>query len=133
MATVAERSSEGGGRFDKFDRFCGRRLEPVPVSGKPCIRGRAAWIVYMLRCRDGSLYTGITNDLAKRLKVHAAGRASRYTRSRLPVAVVYQERQPTKSRALSREAAVKKLSKREKESLVAEARGGAPRRSRSRR
>ena len=73
----------------------------------------------MLRCRDGSLYTGITNDLARRLKVHAAGRASRYTRSRLPVVLAYQEFQPTKSRALKREAAIKKLSKRRKESMIA--------------
>jgi predicted GIY-YIG superfamily endonuclease len=73
----------------------------------------------MLRCRDGSLYTGITNDLARRLKAHAAGRASRYTRSRLPVVLAYQEFQPTKSRALKREAAVKKLSKRRKEAMIA--------------
>jgi predicted GIY-YIG superfamily endonuclease len=73
----------------------------------------------MLRCRDGSLYTGITNDLARRLKAHAAGRASRYTRSRLPVVLAYQEFQPTKSRALKREAAVKKLSKRQKEAMIA--------------
>ena len=72
----------------------------------------------MLRCRDGSLYTGITNDLSKRLRVHAAGRGSRYTRSRLPVVVAYKERQRTKSRALVREAAIKKLSKRQKEALV---------------
>jgi predicted GIY-YIG superfamily endonuclease len=73
----------------------------------------------MLRCRDGSLYTGITNDLARRLKAHAAGRASRYTRSRLPVVLAYQEFQPTKSWALKREAAIKKLSKRRKEAMIA--------------
>ncbi len=88
------------------------------MSGKPCSRGRNAWTVYLLRCRDGSLYTGITNDLAKRLNVHAAGRGSRYTRSRLPVVLVYVERRATKSRALVREAAIKKLTKRQKESLV---------------
>jgi predicted GIY-YIG superfamily endonuclease len=64
----------------------------------------------MLRCRDGSLYTGITNDLPRRLAAHASGKASRYTRSRLPVTVVYQKPQPTKSQALKREAAIKKLS-----------------------
>lgn len=72
----------------------------------------------MLRCRDGSLYTGITNNLDRRLAVHAAGKASRYTRSRLPVALAYQEPQPTKSRALKREAAIKKLSRTQKEVLV---------------
>ncbi|MFM9196515.1 MAG: GIY-YIG nuclease family protein [Planctomycetia bacterium] len=89
------------------------------MSGKSSSRGRLAWTVYLLRCRDGSLYTGITNDLAKRLTVHAAGRGSRYTRSRLPVALVYEERRATKSRALVREAAIKRLTKRQKESLVA--------------
>ena len=76
------------------------------------------WLVYLLRCRDGSLYTGITNDLPKRLKTHAAGKASRYTRSRLPVSLAYTEPQPSKSRALKREAAIKKLSRRQKEGLV---------------
>lgn len=75
----------------------------------------------MLRCRDGSLYTGITNDLDRRVKAHEAGRASRYTRSRLPVAVVYRERQPNKSRALRREAAIKKLDRQRKERLLAAA------------
>jgi predicted GIY-YIG superfamily endonuclease len=76
------------------------------------------WTVYILRCRDGSLYTGITNDLPKRLKSHAAGKASRYTRSRLPVRLAYQEPQLTKSRALKREAAIKRLSRRRKGELI---------------
>jgi len=79
------------------------------------------WLVYLLRCRDGSLYTGITNDLAKRLETHAAGKASRYTRSRLPVTLAYAERQPDRSQALRREAAIKKLRRSEKERLVATA------------
>ena len=76
------------------------------------------WLVYILRCRDGSLYAGITNDLDRRLKAHAAGKASRYTRSRLPVALAYTEPQPTKSRALKREAAIKKLRRAEKDRLL---------------
>jgi predicted GIY-YIG superfamily endonuclease len=79
------------------------------------------WLVYLLRCRDGSLYTGITNDLAKRLETHAAGKASRYTRSRLPVTLAYAERQPDRSQALRREAAIKKLPRADKEQLVATA------------
>jgi len=79
------------------------------------------WLVYLLRCRDGSLYPGITNDLAKRLEAHAAAKASRYTRSRLPVKLVYAERQPDKSAALRREAAIKKLRRADKERLVATA------------
>jgi len=63
----------------------------------------------MLRCADGSLYTGITNDLARRLAAHRAGTASRYTRSRRPVRLVYRERRRDRSAALKREAAIKRL------------------------
>ncbi len=81
-------------------------------------RASSRWLVYILRCRDGSLYTGITNDLPKRLKTHAAGKASRYTRSRLPVSLAYTEPKRSKSAALKREAAIKKLRRNEKERLV---------------
>ena len=77
------------------------------------------WLVYLLRCSDGSLYPGITNDLPKRLKAHAAGRASRYTRSRLPVKLAYSEPQRSKSAALKREVAIKGLRRPEKVRLVA--------------
>jgi predicted GIY-YIG superfamily endonuclease len=76
------------------------------------------WLVYLLRCSDGSLYTGITNDLPKRLKAHAAGKASKYTRSRLPVRLAYSEPQRSKSAALKREAAIKRLRRAEKDGLV---------------
>ncbi|HEX9486597.1 MAG TPA: GIY-YIG nuclease family protein [Gemmatimonadales bacterium] len=69
------------------------------------------WTVYMLRCRDGSLYTGITNDLPKRLARHNAGTASAYTRARRPLRLVFQERQPDRSTALRREAAVRRLTR----------------------
>jgi predicted GIY-YIG superfamily endonuclease len=82
-------------------------------------RASSRWLVYLLRCHDGSLYTGITNDLPKRLKAHAAGKASKYTRSRLPVRLVYSEPQRSKSAALKREAAVKRLRRAEKDRLVA--------------
>ncbi len=79
------------------------------------------WTVYVLRCGDGTLYTGITNDLARRLARHRAGTASAYTRSRLPVRLVYREAQPSRSRALRREAAVKRMPRAAKLILV---RGG---------
>lgn len=82
------------------------------------------WLVYLLRCRGGSLYTGITNDLPRRLRAHAAGTASRYTRSRRPVRLVYSEEQPTRSAALSREAAIKKLPRSGKLQLVRSAGAG---------
>lgn len=75
-------------------------------------------IVYMLRCGDGSLYTGWTNDLEKRLKTHAAGKGGRYTRSRLPVALVYTERFDTPQAARSREWHIKQLSRAEKLRLL---------------
>lgn len=72
----------------------------------------------MLRCADDSLYAGMTNDLRKRLASHRTGAASAYTRSRRPVRLVYQERQPTRAAALRREAALKRLSRAEKLALV---------------
>jgi predicted GIY-YIG superfamily endonuclease len=81
-------------------------------------RPSSRWLVYLLRCRDGSLYTGITNDLPKRLKAHAAGKASRYTRSRLPVKLAYTEAQNSKSAALKREVAIKRLRRDQKLQLV---------------
>ena len=76
------------------------------------------WFVYLLRCADGSLYTGITNDVPRRLKQHNAGTASRYTRSRLPAVLVYQEAQASRSHALKRELAIKDLSRQEKELMI---------------
>ena len=76
------------------------------------------WCVYLLRCRDGSLYTGATNDLERRLAHHVAGRGARYTRSRLPVRLVHAEPARDRSAALRREAAVKRLSRTEKLALV---------------
>jgi predicted GIY-YIG superfamily endonuclease len=77
-----------------------------------------AWFVYLLRCRDDSLYTGITTDPTRRLQQHNKGTASRYTRSRRPVVLVYQECQASRSLALKRELAIKGLSRNEKDSLV---------------
>jgi putative endonuclease len=69
------------------------------------------WWVYMLECRDGSLYTGIARDLAQRLAAHQGGTASKYTRARTPVSVVYREQTPSRSAALKREAQIKRLSR----------------------
>jgi predicted GIY-YIG superfamily endonuclease len=77
-----------------------------------------AWTVYILRCADGSLYTGITTDLNRRCKQHNAGTASRYTRSRRPTRLVYQEAHVNRSQASKREAAIKALSRRQKESMI---------------
>ena len=79
---------------------------------------KETWFVYLLRCADDSLYTGIAKDVSRRCEQHNAGTASHYTRSRLPVAVVYQEPQASRSLALKREAAIKALSRRKKEKLI---------------
>ena len=76
------------------------------------------WCVYVLRCCDGSLYTGMTNDLDRRLAAHRAGKGGAYTRSRLPVRLVYTERRRGRGAALSREAAIKRLSRAAKLALV---------------
>lgn len=81
----------------------------------------------MLRCGDGSLYTGITNDLDRRLARHAAGLGARYTRSRLPIELVYLERARDRVAALRREAALKRMTRAGKLSLLAGARLSRPR------
>ena len=78
------------------------------------------WYVYILRCRDNTLYTGCSDDVDRRCAVHNAGKGAKYTKGRGPVAVVYREECPDKSAALKREAAIKRLCRREKEILIAE-------------
>lgn len=74
---------------------------------------------YVLRCADGSLYTGWTKDLEQRLQTHNAGRGGKYTRSRLPVELVYREEFETKEEAMSREWHLKRLTRQEKLRLIA--------------
>lgn len=76
-------------------------------------------VVYMLRCRDDSLYTGWTNDFPQRLASHQSGKGGKYTRSRLPVEPAYLEFVPDRSAALQREAAIKKLPPEKKRELAA--------------
>lgn len=76
------------------------------------------YFVYVLLCKDGSLYTGITNDMVRRLAAHKAGSASKYTRSRGAVRFEYIERKRTRATALRREAAIKKLSRECKLALI---------------
>jgi putative endonuclease len=76
------------------------------------------WFVYILRCADGTFYTGITKDLVRRCRQHEAGTASRYTRGRRPTKLVYQESHPSQSEALKREAAIKALTRQQKVALM---------------
>lgn len=77
-----------------------------------------AWIVYILECTDGSLYTGITNNLERRMKAHASGRGAKYTKRRGPFTVRYTELLDTKGAALRREAAIKSLDRSGKAALI---------------
>ena len=80
---------------------------------------RMANYTYLLRCADGTLYCGWTNDLARRLAAHNAGTASKYTRARRPVELVYAEQSGTKQEAMRREAQIKRLTRLQKEALIA--------------
>jgi predicted GIY-YIG superfamily endonuclease len=86
--------------------------------------GEGSWVVYILRCGDGTFYTGITKDVGRRCRQHNDGKASRYTRSRRPTRLVYQEPQSDQAAALRREAAIKALSRREKAMLIRAGRRG---------
>ena len=77
------------------------------------------WYVYILRCGDGTLYTGITDNVPRRLAAHRSGKGAKYTRGRGPLKLVYQEQVPDKSAALRREYQIKQLPKQEKEDLIA--------------
>ena len=78
------------------------------------------WLIYILKCRDGSLYCGITNNIEKRLKQHKGEikGGAKYTRSHWPCKLVYKEKSASRSEALKREAIIKKMSKVEKQTLI---------------
>ena len=88
------------------------------MAGTTRVDDGGSWYVYIVRCADSSLYTGVTKRVDARLAVHNAGRGARYTRSRLPVELVYWEPVDDRSMALRREAQIKRLSADEKKSLV---------------
>jgi putative endonuclease len=81
-------------------------------------QGPKDWYVYIVRCRDGSLYTGIAKDVQSRVSQHNEGRGATYTRTRLPVELVYQEDSMTHSEALVREAEIKRLPRSKKEEII---------------
>lgn len=77
------------------------------------------WYVYILQCGDGTLYTGVTDDVPRRFSAHVSGRGAKYTRGRTPLTLLYQECLEDKSAALRREYAIKRLSRQGKLSLIA--------------
>jgi putative endonuclease len=85
------------------------------LQGKSCIE---MWSVYMVRCSDGTLYCGISNNVSRRVETHNSGKGAKYTKTRRPVVLVYVEEVGTMSEALKRERQIKKYSKNRKESMV---------------
>lgn len=84
------------------------------------------WTVYILECGDGTLYTGITDDLTRRLAAHQAGKGAKYTRGRGPLTLRYRETLPDKGAALKRECAIKRLRRGEKMAVIHEYAGDGP-------
>ena len=78
------------------------------------------WLVYILKCADGSLYTGVTNNLKKRVLAHQEGKGAKYTKGRLPLKVIYHEKLPNRSEALKREIVIKGLDRLEKLKLISD-------------
>ena len=95
-----------------------RRMKVKDEQPPSNVTAEASWFLYILGCGDGSFYTGVTTDIDRRLREHQEGKASRYTRIRRPVVLVYQEECGTRSQSLARECAVKSLSRRRKEELI---------------
>ncbi|QDU14192.1 GIY-YIG nuclease superfamily protein [Gimesia maris] len=122
LSAIAEKKSEKYGKpREAFQRIVdSKKIEIVESDQREDEKTENAtkWFVYILRCADDSLYTGITTDLNRRCEQHNAGTASRYTRSRLPVTMVYHESQANRSQALKRELEIKAMSRTAKESLI---------------
>ena len=97
-----------------------RMLEALTAKGKSSPSGRKEkWFLYILKCSDGTFYTGITKDIERRLTAHNNGKGAHFTRSRRPVEIIYQETLKSRTQALVREFAVKSLPRKKKELLVA--------------
>lgn len=84
------------------------------------------WYVYILQCKDQTLYTGITNDLPARIRAHNSGTGAKYTRGRGPVTLLYSEALPSHAEALRREYAIKQLSRQQKLHMIQRLSGNTP-------
>ena len=94
-------------------------MSPAPLIEPACADAHRDWYVYMVRCADTTLYTGVTTDLARRVKEHnSSGAGARYTRGRQPVVLVYAEKCATRSMACKREHTLKKLDSSLKRRLI---------------
>jgi predicted GIY-YIG superfamily endonuclease len=90
-----------------------------PERSEGLIMEKAKWVTYILQCSDGSFYTGITNNIKNRIQKHNTGNGAKYTQSRIPVKLIYQEETDNKSTARKREIEIKGWSREKKKQLVA--------------
>ena len=117
IASVIGKSDAGRERVQpKYKRMIKKMVEKETESGA---QGDGQWVLYILRCRNDTFYTGVTKDMDRRLKMHRAGKASLYTKTRRPVRLIYYEHCAGRAQALVREYEVKALPRRGKEALVA--------------
>ena len=91
------------------------------MAAKKSRSKKEPWVLYILECKDGTFYTGIAKDLQKRLQAHNDGKGAKYTRTRRPVSLLYQEACPNRTHALVRECAVKALPRNKKQNLISSA------------
>ena len=110
----------GSSRRECAGRFAHLTIRQMSIRPpkKSSIKKSTRWHLYILKCSDNTFYTGMTSDLQRRLKMHNDGKASRYTRCRLPVIIIYQERCLNKSSALKKEYKMKSLTRKEKEQYI---------------
>ena len=100
----------------KYKRMLKGMLAKEKAKKKSKVKEK--WFLYILECKDKTFYTGVTNNLERRLKMHNSGKASRYTRTRRPVKFIYQEICGSRTQALVRECAVKALPRKKKQELI---------------
>jgi putative endonuclease len=136
MLAGLEKKKKASLRVEKTFKKLGDRhsLTACPLTKKSSSgnKSNAPWSLYILKCSDGSFYTGITNDLERRFKMHQAGKASRYTRSHSPVEMLYSEKCGDRSSALIRECEVKEWPRSKKAGLISGEWKELPRKKRGR-
>lgn len=119
VAAPKSRSSERNFHFDGWDPL--DYVTPFGIRLLPCETNVTDWFVYLVQCSDGSLYTGVSTDVVRRLTMHNQGKGARYTRARRPVRLVFVDGRIDKSHALRSEIAIKRMPAVEKRALIAAA------------
>lgn len=100
-----------------------KQMEPIQRKQRLLFMGENKHIVYILKCKDNTLYTGYTNNLKRRIKLHEEGKGAKYTRGRGPFEIVYTEHFSSKQEAMRKEYEIKQLTRKEKEQLITRTEG----------